>query len=74
MAQTVNISTMSALVAAAAGAKVVKHGNRAASSQCGSADVLSELGVAIELSGPGSNDVLTRLGSASRLPRCSTPQ
>ncbi len=52
MAQTVNISTMSALVAAAAGARVIKHGNRAASSQCGSADVLVELGVVIELSGP----------------------
>lgn len=52
MAQTVNISTMSALVAAAAGARVVKHGNRAASSKCGSADVLRELGVVIELPGP----------------------
>ena len=49
MAGTVNISTMSAIVAAAAGARVVKHGNRAASSQCGSADVLVELGVVIDL-------------------------
>jgi anthranilate phosphoribosyltransferase len=49
-AGTVNISTMSALVVAAAGVPVVKHGNRAASSQCGAADVLAELGVAIELS------------------------
>ncbi|MGH3761886.1 anthranilate phosphoribosyltransferase [Actinophytocola sp.] len=49
-AGTVNISTMSALVTAAAGVPVVKHGNRAASSQCGAADVLAELGVAIELS------------------------
>ncbi|HEV7649675.1 MAG TPA: anthranilate phosphoribosyltransferase [Actinophytocola sp.] len=49
-AGTVNISTMSALVVAAAGVPVVKHGNRAASSQCGAADVLQELGVAIELS------------------------
>lgn len=62
MAQTVNISTMSALVAAAAGAKVVKHGNRAASSQCGSADVLSELGVAIELSGPGVERCVDEVG------------
>jgi len=49
-ADTVNISTMSAIVTAAAGVPVVKHGNRAASSQCGTADVLEHLGVAIELS------------------------
>jgi len=48
-AGTVNISTMSAVVTAAAGVPVVKHGNRAASSRCGAADVLQELGVAIEL-------------------------
>jgi len=46
---TFNISTLSAIVAAASGAKVAKHGNRAASSMCGSADVLEQLGVKIEL-------------------------
>jgi anthranilate phosphoribosyltransferase len=50
---TVNVSTMAALIAAGAGARVVKHGNRAASSQAGSADVLEELGVAIELGPAG---------------------
>jgi len=46
---SVNISTMSALVAAACGAPVAKHGNRAASSSTGAADVLQELGLVIEL-------------------------
>ncbi|MGW5616947.1 anthranilate phosphoribosyltransferase [Streptomyces sp. NPDC003877] len=48
-AKTVNISTMSAIVIAGTGAKVVKHGNRAASSASGASDVLEKLGVNLEL-------------------------
>ncbi|HEU0089160.1 MAG TPA: anthranilate phosphoribosyltransferase [Pseudonocardiaceae bacterium] len=59
---TVNISTMAALVAAAAGAPVVKHGNRAASSQCGTADVLEVLGVAIDLGPEEVTRCVTEVG------------
>ena len=50
---TFNISTLSAIVAAACGARVAKHGNRAASSLCGSADVLEKLGVKVDLQPEG---------------------
>ncbi len=50
---TFNISTLAAIVASACGARVAKHGNRAASSMCGSADVLEQLGVKIDLAPEG---------------------
>jgi len=46
---TFNVSTVSAIVAAAAGARVAKHGNRSASSKCGSADILEAMGVKIDI-------------------------
>ena len=63
-AHTVNISTMGAIVAAAAGVQVVKHGNRAASSACGAADVLEALGVAISLPAEASAELAAEIGIA----------
>jgi anthranilate phosphoribosyltransferase len=59
---SVNISTMASIVTAAAGVPVVKHGNRAASSKCGTADVLEALGVAIDLPPAGVQRTVSELG------------
>ena len=61
-AHTINISTTSAIIAAAAGAKVLKHGNRAASSKSGSADLLEALGVSILLDGKAVEQTFAELG------------
>jgi anthranilate phosphoribosyltransferase len=61
-AHTVNISTMAALVVRGAGVTVVKHGNRAASSACGSADVLETLGVVVDLPPAGVAGCLADAG------------
>ncbi|WP_018349344.1 anthranilate phosphoribosyltransferase [Longispora albida] len=61
-AHTVNISTMGALVVAGAGVRVVKHGNRAASSSCGSADLLEYLGIPLDLGPAGVQRCLEEAG------------
>lgn len=59
---SINISTMAAIIAAASGVPVAKHGNRAASSSCGSADVLEALGVRITLPPEKSAQMLEEIG------------
>lgn len=59
---TFNISTVSAIICASAGIPMAKHGNRAASSKCGSADVLEELGVKIDLNAEQAKKCLTNCG------------
>ena len=59
---TFNVSTTAALVVAGAGVRVAKHGNRAASSKCGSADVLEELGANLDLSGEQAAGVIESCG------------
>lgn len=61
-ANTFNISTTSALICASAGVKVAKHGNRAASSQCGTADCLEALGVNIEQDPDTCRRLLEKVG------------
>ena len=62
-ARTVNISTMGTIAAAAAGARMVKHGNRAASSASGTADVLEALGVVIDLPAPATEQLVAEIGA-----------
>jgi anthranilate phosphoribosyltransferase len=59
---TFNVSTVSAIVAAAAGVKIAKHGNRSVSSKCGAADVLEALGVKLDLTPEQNSRVLNDTG------------
>jgi anthranilate phosphoribosyltransferase len=61
---TFNLSTAAAIVAAAAGAKVIKHGNRSQSSRCGSADVLEAAGIPLDLPPTRSRRILDEIGIA----------
>lgn len=63
-AGTLNLSTGAALIAAAAGVPVAKHGNRAATSRAGSADVLEAMGIPLDLAGARQGEVLAEAGIA----------
>ncbi len=69
-AHTVNISTMAAIVTAGAGIRVIKHGNRAASSLCGTADLLEHLGIPLDL-GP---DEVARCVADAGIGFCFAPR
>lgn len=60
--QTINVSTLSAILCASAGVKVAKHGNRSVSSKCGSFDVLEKLGVKIDMSQEAARRCLAETG------------
>eukprot|EP00124_Ichthyophonus_hoferi_P003661 Ihof_evm3s332 gene=Ihof_evmTU3s332 len=62
MHNTFNVSTTAGLVAAAAGLRVAKHGNRSSSSKCGSSDLLEELGVQINTPPNNCGDIIDRVG------------
>lgn len=72
-ASTVNLSSMGAVVAAAAGVKVVKHGNRAASSKCGTADCFEALGLPMDLTPEQVSEVGNECGIAFAFARTFHP-
>jgi anthranilate phosphoribosyltransferase len=71
--RALNVSTAASFVAAGAGAKVCKHGNRRASSTSGSSDVLDELGIAVELDGPQVAACVAQVGIAFAFARMFHP-